>query len=254
LHFRAASKGLARQIEELESSRGKFLADFSHELRTPLTAIKEGLHFLKDGGSAMQPGHFNRTLDVCLNASKKLELMIQNILNHAKLEEGFYTFDDKPKDFAGVVNAAITGLRPIADRRGQAIEVFTHSNRCWGVFSAEGISHAVENILMNAIKYADSEHPISVTIRRVEGAPTPFLECKITNHGAPIPAAHARHVFERFFRAANSGGQQGIGLGLNLVKRIIEAHHGSVTVESDEGITTFSFRIPQVNEPQEASA
>ena len=80
------------------------------------------------------------------------------------------------------------------------------------------------------------------------------MEFKVTNHGKEILATEIDQLFKRFFRASNSGGQQGVGLGLNLVKRIIEAHQGSISVESEDGITIFTFRIPQVNEPVEISA
>ncbi len=253
-YFRKSTRTTTARIEESEKTKLEFLATVSHELKTPLTAIKEGLLFLRDNRGDVNRVHLDRTLDICLNSTKKLELMIQNLLNHAKMEAGMYEFDDKPKDFVAVVNNAIHGLRPIADRRGQAIEVYTHSHRCWGVFSAEGISHAVENMLMNAIKYADPAHPIAISIRRIEEGQTPQLEFKVTNHGKEILATEIDQLFKRFFRASNSGGQQGVGLGLNLVKRIIEAHQGSISVESEDGITIFTFRIPQVNEPVEISA
>lgn len=253
-YVRRSFNSMNARLAEFEKVKLEFLATVSHELKTPLTAIKEGLLFLRDNRETVKPAHLDRTIDVCLNSTKRLELMIQNLLNHSKMDAGLYEFDDKPKDFAAVVNDAIRNLRPIADRRGQVIEVYTHSPRCWGVFSAEGISHAVENMIMNAIKYADPQHPIAISIRRIEGSPLPLLEFKVTNHGAAIQPAELSRIFDRFFRASNTGGQQGVGLGLNLVKRIVEAHQGTVTAESEEGITTFTFRIPQVNEPAEASA
>jgi signal transduction histidine kinase len=251
---RRASKTLSSRLEESERMKLEFLATISHELKTPLTAIKEGILFLKDNRETIKPVNLDRTLDICLNSTKRLELMIQNLLNQAKMNEGLYEFDDKPKDFAAVVNNAVRNLRPIADRRGQTIEVYTHSTQCWGLFSADGISHAVENIIMNAIKYGDANQPIATSIRRIEGTPLCQLEFKVTNHGKEIPATELNQVFDRFFRGSNVTGQQGVGLGLNLVRRIVEAHHGTISVNSEDGMTSFVIRIPQVNAPEEASA
>ena len=238
---------MASKIEELDSMKSDFLSTVSHELRTPLTAIKEGLALLSEKQGELSPRVTTRTLDICTQAVKRLETMIQNLLNHARMESGFYSFDERSKNFVTVVEGAVSGVRSIAERRGQAIELHVHTDQHQAAFSTDGITHAVENLLLNAVKYGDNAHPIVVDIRRIvsESAPVPQLELRVTNRGKGLLPLELKQVFERFFRASNADGQKGVGLGLSVVKRIIEAHHGSVEAASESGLTTFYFRIPQ---------
>lgn len=243
--LRREFNAMASKIEELDSMKSDFLSTVSHELKTPLTAVKEGLSLLTDKQGALPPHVQTRTLDICNQAVKRLETMIQNLLNHARMESGFYSFDERAKNFVSVVEQAVQGIRPIAERRKQVIEVDLKTDNYLAAFSSEGIVHAVENLLFNAVKYGDNAHPIKVKVSRIDAKPVPQLEVRVTNRGKGLLPAELKQVFERFFRAANADGQKGVGLGLSVVKRIIEAHHGEVAAESDNGVTSFYFRIPQ---------
>jgi signal transduction histidine kinase len=144
-----------------------------------------------------------------------------------------------------VVEAALQGVRPIADRRGMHIELRMQAKQPLAAFSTEGITHVLENLLFNAVKYGDASEPIVVEVKRLPGEPVAQLEVRVINRGKGLLPAELKQVFERFFRASNADGQKGVGLGLSVVKRIIEAHHGTVWAESEGGVTTFAFRIPQ---------
>lgn len=248
--LRSEFNSMASKLEELDRMKGDFLSTVSHELRTPLTAIKEGLNFLTEKQAVLPASVSVRTLEVCSQSAKRLETMIQNLLNHAKMESGFYSFDERPKDFITVVESAIQGVKPIAERRGLAIELKILTSHHMANFSTEGITHALENLLLNAIKYGDASHPLRIEVSKVDAEPVPQLEVRVTNHGKGLLPSELKLVFERFFRASNADGQKGVGLGLSVVKRIIESHHGTVAAESANGLTTFSFRIPQRYESQ----
>ena len=238
---------MAARLDTLEIAKTEFLSTISHELKTPLTAIKEGLVLLTEKGDTISSAARQKTIEIGLNSTKRLELLIQNLLNHSQLEKNFFTFDGQPKNFFSVVDSTIQNLKPIADRRKITIEVYTHTDLLWSSFSVLGLSHAIENLLMNAIKYADNSHPIVISIRHCPAEPVPFLELRITNHGRALLASEISQVFDRFFRAKNSEGQQGLGLGLSIVKSIVEAHQGNVFIESRDEITTFGIRIPQIH-------
>ncbi|MBI3555303.1 MAG: HAMP domain-containing histidine kinase [Deltaproteobacteria bacterium] len=243
--LRSEFNAMAAKLEELDNMKGDFLSTVSHELRTPLTSLKEGLNFLAEKQPALPSHVTTRTIDVCNQSMKRLETMIQNILNHAKMESGFYSFDERPKDFVTVLEAAINGVKPIAERRGRAMDLIINTTNCLASFSTEGITHAMENLLLNAIKYGDPSHPIQIELSRIHQSPVPQLEVRVTNRGKGLQPKELKQDFERFFRASNADGQKGVGLGLSVVKRIIEAHHGVVEVNSTNGVTTFWFRIPQ---------
>jgi signal transduction histidine kinase len=250
--LRKEFNAMASKLEELDRMKGDFLSTVSHELRTPLTALKEGIAFLAEKQSQLNPSVVARTLEVCNQSAKRLETMIQNLLNHAKMESGFYSFDERPKNFLSVIETAIQGVKPIAERRKIAIELDVQSKdpvrHFTAAFSTEGVTHAIENLLLNAIKYGDNAYPIEVEVRRETGSlsAVPYIELRVRNHGKGLLPTELTQVFERFFRASNADGQQGVGLGLSVVKRIVEAHHGTVAAESVDSRTTFSFRIPQL--------
>ena len=248
--LRQEFNAMAAKLEELDSMKSDFLSTVSHELRTPLTSLKEGLQFLAEKQHELPTHVTARTIDVCNQSVKRLETMIQNILNHAKMESGYYSFDERPKDFVTVLHAAISGVKPIADRRGLVMDLKIHTSNCLASFSTEGITHALENLLFNAIKYGDASKPIQIELSRIQQSPVPQLEVRVTNRGRGLLPAELKLVFGRFFRASNADGQKGVGLGLSVVKRIIEAHHGQVEAESSAGVTTFWFRIPQRYESQ----
>ncbi|MEW6057393.1 MAG: HAMP domain-containing sensor histidine kinase [Bdellovibrionota bacterium] len=236
---------MAARLEELDRMKGDFVSTVSHELRTPLTALKEGLTLLSEKQQSLPSNVSERTLEICNQATKRLEMMIQNLLNHAKMESGFYSFDERPKNLISVLEAAIHGVKPIAERRGMIIDLLSQSSKIDAAFSTEGITHVIENLLLNAIKYGDNMRPIVVEVKRHETVPVPQLEVSVTNHGRGLLPNELTQVFERFFRASNAQGQQGVGLGLSVVKRIIEAHHGTVSAESAEGVTVFRLKMPQ---------
>lgn len=243
--LRREFNAMAAKIEELDSMKSDFLSTVSHELKTPLTAIKEGLSLLTEKQGSLPVHVQSRTLEICTQSVKRLETMIQNLLNHARMESGFYSFDERTKNFVSVVESAIQGIRPIAERRKQVIELSVETDNHLAAFSTEGITHAVENLLFNAVKYGDNAHPIRVRVSRLDAKPVPQLEVRVTNHGKGLLPSELKQVFERFFRASNADGQKGVGLGLSVVRRIVEAHHGTVAAESNDGVTTFYFRIPQ---------
>lgn len=236
---------MASRIEELDEMKNEFVATVSHELKTPLTALKEGLALLAEKREALNGRSLTRTIEVCNQSTKRLETLIENLLNHMRMESGFYDYDETEKDIRAVVENAVQGLRPIAERRGQAVKVEMPHCAVTAAFSTEGLRHVVENLLLNAIKYGDSAQPIRLHVRPIEDAPISLVEFSVLNHGKGIHPSELSRVFDRFFRGSNSHGQKGVGLGLNVVKRIIEAHHGDVSAESQNGITKFSFRIPR---------
>jgi signal transduction histidine kinase len=244
-NLRREFNAMASKLEELDRMKFDFLSTVSHELKTPLTALKEGLAFIGEKQGSLSPVVAARALEVCSQAVKRLETMIQNILNHAKMDSGFYSFDERPKDFIAVLDGAIQGIKPIAERRRIPIELRAPSVQIFASFSTEGITHAIENLVLNAVKYGESARPVVVDVKRVDIRPVPQIEVRVINHGRGILPTELTKVFERFFRGANSDGHSGVGLGLNVVKRIIEAHHGTVEAQSADGITTFLLRIPQ---------
>jgi signal transduction histidine kinase len=238
---------MAERLEHLDNAKKEFLATVSHEIKNPLAALKEGMALIANQGDTMLPQARSKAYSACLIASKRLESMINNLLHHSSMEMGLFDFDLTPKDLASAVHTAMEEVRPLAQKKGMSIE-FKGDKEILAAFNWDGMVQVFENLLLNAIKYGNENTTIEVLAsmkqRPIEKAELPHLELAVVNDGARIPEADLAQVFDRFYRGSNSKLQQGMGLGLHVVKRIVEAHHGGISAASDAGKTRFQLWIP----------
>lgn len=243
---------MGERLQNLDMAKAEFLATISHEIKNPLAALKEGLIFLSSRGDMMLPQAKSKAFAACTIASKRLESMINNLLNHARMETGLFEFDLTPKDLNGVIQTAIDETRPLLDKKGMQIRFSCPdgASELNAAFNWDGMVQVFENLILNAIKYGQENSTIDVVATRVTrpmvtgGEPIPHIEISVSNSGTGLKESDIPRLFESFYRGANSGQKPGLGLGLHVVKRIIEAHHGDVAADSSEGRTRFSFWIP----------
>src|SRR5262249_25193429 len=158
-------------------------------------------------------------------ASKRLESMINNLLHHSRMEAGLYQFDLTQKDLSTAGQTAIEEVRPLADRKTMTIQ-YQGVPGIQAAFNWDGKVPGFVNLLLNAIKYGQENTPIEVDAQLERKGPVPNVVVSVLNQGEPIPASELSRLFERFYRGANSGPQKGMGLGLHVVKKIVEAHNG----------------------------
>jgi signal transduction histidine kinase len=238
---------MAERLEHLDSAKTEFLATISHEIKNPLAALKEGMNLLASQGDSMLPHARSKAFSACLIASKRLESMINNLLNPSRMEMGLFDFDLTPKDLTAAIQTAMDEVRPLAQKKGMAIE-YSGGEGILAAFNWDGMVQVFENLLLNAIKYGNENTTIEIRAalksRTIEKAELPHLELAVINDGRAIPEAELAQVFERFYRGANSKLQQGMGLGLHVVKRIVEAHHGGISAACEAGKTRFELWIP----------
>lgn len=240
---------MAERLEELERSKGEFLAMVSHEFKNPLTALKEGLTLLSSRSESLAPQSREKAFAACLIASKRLESMMNNLLRHARLESGFFDFDLALKDLSGAIRTAVEEVEPLAAKKGMSIR-YVGPKELFASFNWDGIIHALENLLLNAIKYGTEKTNIDVAVAESAVNSNPDvpgahgIEISILNSGRQMATMELSRIFDRFYRGTNSQNQQGLGLGLHVVKRIVEAHHGKIAVSSENGKTEFKILIP----------
>ncbi len=246
---------MAERLESLDSAKNEFLATISHEIKNPLAALKEGMNLLASQSEQMLPAARNRAFSACLIAAKRLESMINNLLHHSRMETGLFDFDLTPKDLSAAIHTAMEEVRPLAQRKCMNIE-FKGDTELRAAFNWDGMVQVFENLLLNAIKYGDENTTIEVRARttqrtldearslRGEAAELPHFELAVINEGSRISENDLKQLFDRFYRGSNSKLQQGMGLGLHVVKRIIEAHHGGISAASESGKTRFQLWIP----------
>ncbi|MGA5305419.1 GAF domain-containing sensor histidine kinase [Nucisporomicrobium flavum] len=220
------------RLRQLDRMKDSFLASVSHELRTPLSAIRGYLEMLLDDDFDAETSH--RFLTVMQRNSDRLLRLIDDLLTVARLSDESVELDLTEIDLAELVHHVTLSCRPLAEHREVKLRI-----RCAEPVPARGdakrLGQALNHLIMNAIKFTAAGGEISVTTTAGDEP-----EVVITDTGVGIPADELPHVFDRFFRSATADAMAtpGPGLGLAIVRSIIDAHHGSIHVASEPGIGT----------------
>ena len=231
---------IADRTRRLDRMKDSFLATVSHELRTPLSTIRGYLEMLLEGGIDAETSH--RFLSVMARNSDRLLRLIDELLLVARLSDEQMELDLAEIDLADLVHQAVGACRPLAEHRG--IELHDRTEKPVPARGdAKRLAQALNHLLVNAIKFNRPAGGITVSSTS-DGEP----ELTITDTGVGIGKDELPHVFDRFFRcsAAELMAAPGPGLGLAIVKSIIDAHHGSVHLESEPGVgTTVRLTLPK---------
>jgi two-component system phosphate regulon sensor histidine kinase PhoR len=235
-------------IQRLENMRRDFVANVSHELKTPIASIKGFVETLLDG-AADDPADSRRFLEIVARQAERLEAIIEDLLALSRIEqsEGAGNLPLERVHVLAVLSAAVADCRPRARDRGVVVDV-----ACDGMLEADVnpalLEQAVINLVDNAVKYSDSGDTIWVSaVEEVAAADGPAVRIVVRDEGCGIAAEHLPRLFERFYRVdmARSRKLGGTGLGLSIVKHIVQAHGGSVAVESTPGTgSTFTIDLP----------
>ena len=235
---------LQERTAHAEASRVKdeFLATLSHELRTPLNAILGWTSLLlKEPGFEGKTRHALQT--VLRNARAQTQL-IEDLLDLSRVVTGKLMIEPQPIDLGEVVNAAIDVVRPAADAKRITIDVDADLTSYLTLGDEDRMRQAVWNVLSNAVKFTADGGSITVRLERGERT----IRVQVSDTGVGIAPDFLPHVFDRFRQADSSMTRQhgGLGLGLAIVRSIVEAHGGSVVARS-EGVgrgAVFTIDVP----------
>ncbi|WP_224247443.1 sensor histidine kinase [Hyalangium gracile] len=228
------------QTQEALRLRDEFLSIASHELRTPLTALQLQLHSLRELlVSAEQK--VQTKLDRATRSSERLVDLVESLLDVSRISTGRFEMNPQPLDLSEVVHEATERLRESATRAGCELTVIADGS-VPGTGDRLRLEQVLTNLLSNAIKYA-ARAPIEVSL--VREAETAVLE--VRDRGPGIPEEALPRIFERFERAVEMRHYGGLGLGLYVVREIVKAHDGMVTVRNlPGGGACFTIRLPLV--------
>ncbi|MGI2904471.1 ATP-binding protein [Tolypothrix sp. VBCCA 56010] len=241
----AQEKACRAEAEATNRTKDQFLAIISHELRSPLNAIL-GWTKLIQGGKLDDLATARALATIERNAKLQNEL-IQDLLDFSRISEGKLRLELCPVDLTQIINAAIDVVRPLADAKSIAIEsaleftigeVFGDANR---------LQQVLWNLLTNAIKFTPEQGQIAIWLERVESE----AQITVSDTGIGISPDFLPNVFEQFCQADNqyTARHKGLGLGLAIVRSLVEMHNGTITAASDgEGLgATFTVRLPLHN-------
>jgi signal transduction histidine kinase len=244
--IRALVTGLNARLDALaaaEKEQQQFIADVSHELRTPLTILRGSLEVALEEERPAE--EYREAIGNALLEVRHLTRLSQNLLFLTRGESGRVTLSFANLDLVKFAVDVVKDLALASADRGLELTVETPKKPIY-VFADSGrLQQVMHNLLENAMRYTEAGGKIVV---RVEAAPGEAL-VSVSDTGVGIPEADLPYVFERFFRskgsrATNPGGS---GLGLSIVRWIVEAHKGKVTVESQLGKgSTFTVRLPVI--------
>lgn len=232
----ASSYSLARRtlrpIEAAHEQQKRFTADVSHELRTPLTAITmETEVALMD--TAAKPKELRETLASNLEEAKRMEVLINNLLQLASLEANQIRTEFTRQDMQDIVETAVKVVQPYADKKSISLILKLRHADVSG--SAPSLTQLCIILLENAVKYSPERSRITVSIAQQGGS----VATEIRDQGNGIPDAALPHIFDRFYRAdtSRSSTQEagGFGLGLSLAKLIADVHDGEIIISSQAG-------------------
>ncbi len=227
---------------EGEKLKDEFFALVSHELRTPLTSIIGYLELVRDEDEELTPDA-RRFLEVVDRNAKRLLRLVGDMLFVAQVDAGRLSLERAPLDLGRVVAESVEAARPAAERGGVRLRL---DGAAVGQVAGDRdrIGQLVDNLVSNALKFTAERGEVVVSLRP-DGPDS--VEVAVSDDGIGIPAAEQQHLFERFFRSSSPATRAvpGAGLGLTIVRTIVEAHGGEIALESTEGVgTTVRVRLP----------
>jgi PAS domain S-box-containing protein len=234
------------QAEVANRAKDDFLATVSHELRTPLTAILGWTRMLRTG--AVAEAGVPRALETIERNARVQAQLIEDILDVSRIVSGKMRVAPERLDLRPVVQAAIDSVNPAAQARGVELSVRLPEASVECVGDPDRLQQVLWNLLNNAVKFTQRGGRVTTQLALVQGDTSPLVEVTVTDTGAGIPPEFLPHVFERFRQADGSisRSQGGLGLGLAIVRHLVELHGGSVEAFSDgEGKgSSFVVRLP----------
>ncbi len=218
----------------------EFVSSVSHELRTPLTAMLGYLEMVGEQDDV--PPQVAAHLQIVERNAIRLRALLSDLLQVGQAGEGKLALQQTRVNLVGLAKNAVEALRPLAETYGVVVELDTPKSLTL-VVDRRRIRQVLDNLLSNAIKYTPAGGRATVVLRHTTAA----TELEVIDTGIGIAADEVPHVFERFFRGEQALDQQvpGTGLGLNIVRSIVMAHGGDITVDSTVGQgSTFRVTLP----------
>jgi signal transduction histidine kinase len=236
-----------RTAEMMSRAKDEFVATVSHELRTPLNAIFGWVSILRTG--ALDADGQTKALEVIDRNMRVQAKLIEDLLDLARVIRGTVRLEMHPVDMAAVVESAVDAMKPAADARRVKLRVDAPATVATVSGDSSRLQQVVWNLLSNSIKFCEAGDEVEVIVRQ-EGDDAVVV---VKDTGAGIDPAFLPHVFDRFRQEMSDVTREhsGLGLGLSLVRHLVELHGGTVTAESggkSKG-STFTVRLPRIGAP-----
>jgi CheY-like chemotaxis protein/two-component sensor histidine kinase len=233
-----------RDAEEANRAKDDFLATLSHELRTPLTAILGWSRML--GDNLLEGEDRVQALEAIERNAQLQARLVEDVLDVSRIITGKLKLEVRPTELAAVVEEAVESVLPAAQAKGIRLQRVLDSGASLVSGDPNRLQQVLWNLLSNAIKFTPRDGRVQVRLERVNS----HIEIIVTDTGAGIEPSVLPHIFERFRQADSTSTRRhgGLGLGLAIVRHLVEMHGGTVEADSagiDQG-TTFTVKLPLI--------
>jgi signal transduction histidine kinase len=239
-----AYRNVARELA-LAKLKSDFVSNVSHELRTPLSLIRLYAETL-ELGRISTPGKHQEYYEIIRKESERLTSLINNILDFSRIEAGKKEYNFRETDMADLVRSTLDSYRFEIEQNGFHFEQKIDNNLPQLRVDREAIARSLLNLVNNAVKYSSTEKYLGIHLYRHHSV----VNLEVVDHGIGIPAKEQLKIFEKFYRVGDPlvHNTKGSGLGLALVRHIVQAHGGMVAVESMPGRgSKFIITLPLQN-------
>ncbi len=227
------------ELRRLEQAKGEYISIISHDLRTPLTALMGFVQLLGMQLAKKGLGREAGIAEKALESARKMNSMIQDLADSARLESGKLELAKEPTNLNSLVKDIVERAGPPEDQHRLQVETTEGIPKL--SLDPNRFERALVNLISNALKYSPADRPVVVRVERRDGEAI----VSVIDQGAGIPPEEVSHLFERYYRTKKTRKTEGLGLGLYITRQIVDAHGGRVWVESEQGKgSKFRVAVP----------
>jgi signal transduction histidine kinase len=243
-----------RELETLDQTKADLVANVSHELKTPLTALRGYLELMSEGGLGTVSDEANKAVMVCRKNVERLSLRVEELVQLSHLDR-FTALDSarEEMDLKAILEGVVDTFRPRMEGSGVRFVLQVQPELQTIDANPEQIERVFLNLLDNAVKFTPQGGTVVVLAESSDHEQRNGVLVRIQDSGVGIPPTELIRIFDRFYQVDPSSRRRfgGMGLGLSLVRSIVEAHDGAVWAESEENVgSTFFVWLPDADSPR----
>lgn len=226
------------KMQEIDQVKTRFFTNISHEFRTPLTLVLSPLTQLLE---SEKDKNKKRTLSIIQRNAKRLLGLINELLDLSKLEAGKLKLKVAKSDVTLLLRMITASFSSLADHKGIDFSVTLPPNETYIYFDKEQLEKVVVNLLSNAIKFTPNHEG---AVKFDASVSDNIMTIKVENIGNTISTTDQERIFNRFYQTDQNVDLEGTGVGLALVKELVDLHHGKISLSSKDGLTCFTVQLP----------
>jgi signal transduction histidine kinase len=226
---------------EVNRLREQLLYSVAHELRGPLMVLDNALEIIDDEYATMTADDFATLVATARRTSRRMRTLMEDLLSAGSIQSGHFVVAPRPTELDTILQGALDIVRPLVEGREQRIRLHVPRSNVQVLADRRYARQVLSNLLANASKYGPERSTIRVNTRRTNG----MLRISVSDEGPGIPPEQRVGLFERFYRVRTGNDVPGVGLGLAIAKGIVDAHGGSIGIDSEVGAgTSVWFTLP----------